>query len=171
MADQRLVDYIRTNLKKGYSKEQLKQVLIQHGHKISEVEEAARMASSGEISPVKKTASASEKKTKDVKWLAVLYGISLALNIIIMVPVLFFAQLTGTSIDLFSYTFITWIVSIVITLIVIIGLLKYAKWGMYLAFAFSIFHIFDGLIGTNFIKIVINAIILYYLYKWRAAFE
>jgi len=110
-------------------------------------------------------------KPKDIKWLAVLYGIFFVFNLIIMIPVLLFSQTSGSEIDFFSYVFIVWIVSIVIIPIIITGLLKYSKWGMYLAFLFSIFHLVDGLIGINIIKIAIHAVILYYLFKWRTAFE
>ena len=157
MVDERLVEYIRTNLNKGYTLEQLKAVLIEHGYSPVDVEKAAAMALQSETPRFEKT-----EKPKDVKWLAVLYGISYFLTII----ALFFVK-----IDFFSYEFIVWTISIVVIPIIILGLLRYAKWGMFLAFAFSTLHLIYGVVGLNIIKIAVHTVILYYLYKWRDAFK
>jgi uncharacterized membrane protein len=108
------------------------------------------------------------KKPKDIKLLALLYGISFVLNFIVII----YATITfGPTINFFSYNFVIMYVSLAIVLVIIFGLLKYAKWGLYLAFGFSMFHVIFGLINIDIIRIAIHSIILYYLYKWRASFK
>jgi len=71
------------------------------------------------------------EKPKDIKLLTLVYDISLVLN---LVGILYIAVTFGSAVDFSFYSFIiiTYL-SLVVVLVIILGLLRYAKWGLYLA--------------------------------------
>jgi len=105
------------------------------------------------------------ENAREIKYLIVLYAIFFAIALL-SVAIILAAQA-----DLFSYVSIVMLASVVVLPVIMVGILKRAKWGFYLAFAFSLFHLIDGLLGISIIKIAIHGIILYYLYKWMRAFK
>lgn len=221
MVDQRVIEYIKRNLKRGYPIEQLGRALVRYGYKKSEIEAAAEIALTGEEPslppepreeappmrpvpgmdrsrsswqpPAEREESRraepgggaagpegkkfpAKKKPSGIKWLAVLYGISLTLYIISVLYSFFFLGTLGLTggFEPFSPNFVmlmTYLLLIGVDVILIIGILKYRKWAFYLAAAFSVINIMYSILTTNLMQLVVNGIILYYLYKWKDAFE
>ena len=56
-------------------------------------------------------------------------------------------------------------------LLVIVGLWRFKKWGLILGYILSISLLIESLISVNIIGLIIWAIILYYLYKYRENFS
>jgi hypothetical protein len=109
--------------------------------------------------------TSAEEVKKEIKLLIIFLIIVFLFNLGIIAY-----QIQTGYLMLFSYIFITSIISLGILPLAIMGLWKMKRWGLYLAFGLSVFHLLDGIIGFNFIKVLINAIIIYHLYKWRSLF-
>ncbi len=108
-----------------------------------------------------------DSKPKEVKHIAVLEGIFFIFGLVAIILIISKVP----QYNYLSYQFISSILSLVLIPFIIFGLWNYKKWSLYLATVFSIFHVVDGLVFFNIIKVIIHAIILFYLFKYKSAFE
>jgi len=188
MADPRVVDYLKQNLEKGYSIDQLKKALLDGGYAPSSIDEAVRIAqtirlptvTSTQQGPVNETTEKmdsrymkveSKERPGDISGLVALYALFFVVNLGFLV-----FTMSVIAIDFMSFFFISSVVSVFIVLALIIGMYRLSRWALYVGFAFSVFHAYDAIFWminadyTVIMKLIIHILIMYYLFKHRNIF-
>jgi len=188
MVSQKIFEYFKKNLEKGYDLETVKQELIDSGYSSIEVERVSNLFKSGTPASYKQ-----EKKPSGMKFLILLYVLTLISSLVSTFPAAFTYFQMGLPLEsaiLLPLAF--WFASIFVLIAIVYGLLRYARWGFYLAIIYNIaaiiFQIFefgvnafmfintlagiDTILGINsMISIAFKLVIIFYLLKWSYAFE
>ncbi len=169
MVNQKLVNYLEENTKKGYALEQLKTTLLENGYNALDIEEATnyvKTSQNKESSP-NKIAHVAEKAVKST-------DLKIAIGLTALWGVLSFINIPALSNPASQTDFIVACVSIIIGIFLLIsayGLWTIKKWGFGLSMLSLVILIIINLFGKVYFGALIDVVILYIIYKNKELYQ
>ena len=180
MVNEKLVDYLKVNIEKGYTIEQLKTFLIQNGYISTDIDEAANCIQTPQNNnpPVSETTRpAPEKPAKKRTDLIIIIALLGLWEIFKLYTI--FVAIAGKlpilihlwNLPFQSYSLVIYVITDILLLISVYGLWNIKKWAFDLSIASIVIVILTNLYLGNIIGIVITGLLGHEIYKNKSLYQ